>query len=288
MSSLKKLVESQGVTVCAVIHQPRLNIFNLFDSLILLGVGGRVVYHGDPKFCTPYFTNLGYTLPPGESVADWLIDISSGRLPKDDGGASDKSDAVNVGTKGASGNRFDNEFEEAKMRREVLYDAWKKYFQGLSSDEMDRYSAPQPFALPATSTPPGFKDQLIYQIKRSLLVGKRNIFIKLADTAMIVGAILLVSFLEGIISVTKYQVPNVNFDNLVSQNPADLIREFPAMFAYTTTTLIQNYGHKIGVLTGVLVALTAAKNLTDKRLVRCLAFFVDCVSNLTSHCPIFP
>ena len=27
-----------------------------------------------------YFTSLGYTLPPGESLADWLIDISTGRI----------------------------------------------------------------------------------------------------------------------------------------------------------------------------------------------------------------
>ena len=27
-----------------------------------------------------YFKNLNYELPPGESIADWLIDISSGRL----------------------------------------------------------------------------------------------------------------------------------------------------------------------------------------------------------------
>lgn len=43
MGSLKKLVESQGVTVLSVIHQPRKAIFDSFDSLILLGVGGNMV-----------------------------------------------------------------------------------------------------------------------------------------------------------------------------------------------------------------------------------------------------
>jgi hypothetical protein len=32
---------------------------------------------------TPYFKRLNYLLPEGESVADWLIDISSGRLEPD-------------------------------------------------------------------------------------------------------------------------------------------------------------------------------------------------------------
>ena len=43
MGSLKKLVESQGVTVLSVIHQPRKAIFDSFDSLILLGMGGNMV-----------------------------------------------------------------------------------------------------------------------------------------------------------------------------------------------------------------------------------------------------
>ena len=41
MSSLKNLTETQGVTVLSVIHQPRKAIFDAFDSLVLLGVGGK-------------------------------------------------------------------------------------------------------------------------------------------------------------------------------------------------------------------------------------------------------
>ncbi len=77
---LKRLVESQGMTVCCVIHQPRKSIFEMFESLILLGVGGNLVYHGPVDTAQDYFTNLNYELPQGESVADWLIDISSGEL----------------------------------------------------------------------------------------------------------------------------------------------------------------------------------------------------------------
>ena len=90
MQSLKHLVDIQGVTVVAVIHQPRKFIFDLFDSLILLGVGGRMVYHGAVDKSLTYFRNLNYTLPPGESLADWLIDISSGRLEPDNLVASSK------------------------------------------------------------------------------------------------------------------------------------------------------------------------------------------------------
>lgn len=55
----------------------------MFDSLILLGVGGQIVYHGPTEGAESYFDRLEYKLPKGESVADWLIDISSGRLESD-------------------------------------------------------------------------------------------------------------------------------------------------------------------------------------------------------------
>ena len=58
MSSLNNLVKSQGMTVCSVIHQPRQQIFEQFDSLILLGVGGKMVYHGEVSSCRNYFENV--------------------------------------------------------------------------------------------------------------------------------------------------------------------------------------------------------------------------------------
>ena len=58
--------------------KPRKGVFELFDKLILLGIGGKTVYHGDVKAAEEYFYSLGYTLPSGENVADWLIDVASG------------------------------------------------------------------------------------------------------------------------------------------------------------------------------------------------------------------
>lgn len=39
-----------------------------------------MVYHGTVPDAHSYFTSLGYSLPQGESLADWLIDISTGRI----------------------------------------------------------------------------------------------------------------------------------------------------------------------------------------------------------------
>lgn len=85
MASLKNLTRKEGVTVLSVIHQPRKTIFESFDSVILLGVGGNMIYHGPVMMAQKYFANIQppYFLPEGESVADWLIDVSSGRLLPD-------------------------------------------------------------------------------------------------------------------------------------------------------------------------------------------------------------
>ena len=42
-----------------------------------------MVYHGPTSKSLAYFNSLGYDPPQGESFADWLIDISSGRLEPD-------------------------------------------------------------------------------------------------------------------------------------------------------------------------------------------------------------
>ena len=61
MESLKHLV-SEGVTVISVIHQPRTDIYDMFDNLFLLGIGGRTVYHGPAANARSYFENLGFQM----------------------------------------------------------------------------------------------------------------------------------------------------------------------------------------------------------------------------------
>ena len=53
-----------------------------------------MVYHGPTSGAKDYFYSLDYVLPPGESVADWLIDISSGREERDVGIAKTKKEQV--------------------------------------------------------------------------------------------------------------------------------------------------------------------------------------------------
>jgi ABC-type multidrug transport system ATPase subunit len=74
MKSLKTLVETNGVTVCSVIHQPRKIIFDLFDSLVLLGVGGRMVYHGPTSEAEASILYAGKLHPSSRRKCCRLVD----------------------------------------------------------------------------------------------------------------------------------------------------------------------------------------------------------------------
>jgi hypothetical protein len=59
-----------------IVHQPRSEIWGLFDNIILLSRGSPT-YAGSAKDCLPYFAKLGYELPPFTNPAEHLIDIVS-------------------------------------------------------------------------------------------------------------------------------------------------------------------------------------------------------------------
>jgi ABC-type multidrug transport system ATPase subunit len=51
---LQKLSKT-GMTIASVIHQPRYEIYEMFDDVLLLGKGGKVVYQGPGKDALDYF-----------------------------------------------------------------------------------------------------------------------------------------------------------------------------------------------------------------------------------------
>ncbi|WP_425389710.1 ATP-binding cassette domain-containing protein [Ekhidna sp.] len=57
MDLLKEL-SLRGKMVFVVIHQPSSEIFKMFDRLLILDVGGRQIYYGDPVKAVTYFKNI--------------------------------------------------------------------------------------------------------------------------------------------------------------------------------------------------------------------------------------
>ncbi|WIA37755.1 hypothetical protein OEZ86_014631 [Tetradesmus obliquus] len=68
------------MNVLAVMHQPRVSIFRMFNSCLLLSNSGRVVYDGPQQLVLAYMESLSFACPEGENVADFLLDVTAGTV----------------------------------------------------------------------------------------------------------------------------------------------------------------------------------------------------------------
>jgi ABC-type multidrug transport system ATPase subunit len=79
MEKLKQLTtrKKRQITVICSIHQPRADVFDLFDGVLILTKGGEAVYCGHTRAMVSYFSNKGYPCPTDANPADYCIDQSS-------------------------------------------------------------------------------------------------------------------------------------------------------------------------------------------------------------------
>ncbi len=72
---LKDLSKKNGNTVIFSIHQPRYNMYRLFDTVHLLSLFGETVYHGPAKHAVSYFAQKGFPCDVKENPADFFLDL---------------------------------------------------------------------------------------------------------------------------------------------------------------------------------------------------------------------
>jgi ABC-type multidrug transport system ATPase subunit len=78
MRGLKRIAQS-GRAVCCTIHQPSIAIFNGFDELLLLKLGGESVFFGElgkqSSLLIEYLERFDATpkIHPGENPATWML-----------------------------------------------------------------------------------------------------------------------------------------------------------------------------------------------------------------------
>ncbi|OAQ30844.1 P-loop containing nucleoside triphosphate hydrolase protein [Linnemannia elongata AG-77] len=72
-NAIKELAR-KGRTVILTVHQPRSDIYELFDDLLLLSKG-KVVYFGKAQDAAAYFEAHGHEVPIGWNVADYFLDL---------------------------------------------------------------------------------------------------------------------------------------------------------------------------------------------------------------------
>lgn len=85
-----KNIANTGRTVICTIHQPSLDVFCMFDALVLLVKGGNVVYTGsigeDGTSIVQYFESISEMekMPSGSNPATWMLDVVGAGTMKSD------------------------------------------------------------------------------------------------------------------------------------------------------------------------------------------------------------
>ncbi|KAF9930860.1 hypothetical protein FBU30_011149 [Linnemannia zychae] len=72
---LVTLARNYNRTVVCTIHQPRSNIFALFDHLVLLAKG-HLIYSGETRLLGAHLRSLGHPCPEGFNMADYMLDLT--------------------------------------------------------------------------------------------------------------------------------------------------------------------------------------------------------------------
>jgi ABC-type multidrug transport system ATPase subunit len=84
-------ISRRGIIVICVIHQPRVEIFDLLDDLLVLNAGSQM-YLGKAAEAQGVFEKLGHTFPAGSNPADVILDILINDPHTGDGGLKGTSE----------------------------------------------------------------------------------------------------------------------------------------------------------------------------------------------------
>lgn len=68
-----------GRAIATTIHQPSSRLYQQLDKLMLLSEG-HVMYYGAASQVATWFTHLGFSLPYGVNVADFILDLAMGEV----------------------------------------------------------------------------------------------------------------------------------------------------------------------------------------------------------------
>lgn len=72
-----KAISRLGISIITIIHQPRAEIWEMIDDLILLG-NGQIIYEGSQTKVQEYFEGFGFHFPEHTNHSDIVTDIITG------------------------------------------------------------------------------------------------------------------------------------------------------------------------------------------------------------------
>lgn len=117
--TLKNLA-AKGRTVVMTIHQPRSEIWALFDNLILLSRGSPV-YSGPMADCLPWFEERGFRMPAFVNPAEYLVDLAAvdNRTPELEEQSTARVEQLKLAWAASSQEKFAAPLEEMNTEKQL-------------------------------------------------------------------------------------------------------------------------------------------------------------------------
>ncbi len=230
---LNKIAKLTSINVVVVIHQPRVEIWNSLDNLLILAPGGKTVYLGPQRYAQKYFErHLEVEFKPFENPADTLMDAISkfGLAYADKWKADGPSllESIMQGTKikenkSKKENGSETNTSESRTSSEVLANnTSERNYEGFDIKKI------------AKRRGANFFMQIIYAHGRALkqqAVGYLSLLLEF-------GLALLAGILIGLATTGSYRgllkVPYI----LISASPAELIIPLKALFMNISIGLV--------------------------------------------------
>uniref|UniRef100_A0A7S4I2L4 ABC transporter domain-containing protein n=1 Tax=Vannella robusta TaxID=1487602 RepID=A0A7S4I2L4_9EUKA len=172
--NLASLAHKYKYTVVTTIHQPRSQIFDQFDLLLILAGGGRQVYFGPASETLAHFSKLGYECPMHENPADYFIDCVTSDFQGDEAQA------------------------ESEERIGKLTDYWA---ENSTLRDLDPYETPEEENRKSSTKQASFFSQVFWIAYRGSLNEIRNKTFLIARAAQNI-------FLAVVLGVLYFQIDN--------------------------------------------------------------------------------
>ncbi|KAJ3194623.1 hypothetical protein HDU67_004660, partial [Dinochytrium kinnereticum] len=170
LSILLRSASRLGLTIVSVIHQPRVEIFEAFDDVLLIAPGGRTAYFGPVNRVQHYFEDLGFLFPQSSNIADVLMDILSGRGDMGDASAPKSTEEIVSAWSGTLG-KHQREQEERWLGSSSVIPSTALTAHSAITGPMDRLAdnaSVQNLAQIARKRGAGMLHQIVYAHNRSL------------------------------------------------------------------------------------------------------------------------
>jgi len=175
--TLSTLAHDGNRTIITTIHQPRSEIWNTFDQVLLMADGGRTVFCGETASAVTHLSKLdtGINLQDYENLADFVIDAVGLDPERETTGRSGLADTdvgeeielpVSAHSEAVSAQR------RGRRRGVDLADVWAKSEERKALLETIKASMADPAAMPLCVAPTSFIHQIWVMMARR---GRRTI-----------------------------------------------------------------------------------------------------------------